>query len=268
MKPIQIDITDKRVYAQIAFLVDSPTFIKSLEKVRAQFHILSPFDSSNSWHNHLLKLAGYDLDEYWKMEKIGPDNKGWSEKSEWMKNTEDNFMKMANLEKEFMQSIANIRKLHHYPVLFDFVIRQAILFHRVTDFKTAMAVLSYNNMPVSSDDDDPILAIVVTPSSTKEDVIAAFDDSKNLRKQYEFTNPLDSKLDNDTVTNIERNRNWHWDQYLGKTYKEILENWNNMCPYYKAGKEHPNGKTCKYCGLENQNMIERAVARYRKNLQH
>lgn len=267
MKQIQIDITDKRVYAQIAFLADSPTFLDFIEKVRSKFEIVTPFNSGNSWHDHVIKLAGYDLDEYWSMEKIEPDSKDWDRKSDWLKSTEQNFIKMTTIEKGFMDAVVKIRKLHHYPVLFDSVIRQSILFHHVTDFKTAMAIMTYNSLPFSTDEDDPILAIVVTPNSSKEDVLAAFEESKKMKTQYEFTNPLDSKLDNDTVTNIERNRAWHWEQYLGKTYKKILEDWNNKCPYFKAGKEHPNGKTCEYCSLENQNMLERAVARYRHNLQ-
>ncbi len=70
MKQIQIDITDKRVYAQIAFLVDSPTFLDLIEKVRSKFEIVTPFTSGNSWHDHVIRLAGYDLDEYLSMEKI------------------------------------------------------------------------------------------------------------------------------------------------------------------------------------------------------
>ncbi len=269
MNQIQIDITDKRVYAQIAFLVDSPTFLDLIERVRSKFQITTPFKPNDyeSWHHHVLKLAGYDVDEYWKMEKIGPDNKTWNKKSNWMKSTEQKLIKMASIEKDFMEVIVKIRKLHHYPVLFDSVIRQAILFHHVTDFKTAMAVLTYNGLPVSQDEDDPIMMIIISPNSSPDDVLEALAESKKMKLQYEFTNPLDRKLDNDTVTNIERNRGWHWEQYLGKTYKKILEDWNNMCPYFKAVKEHSNGQTCEYCCLENQNMIERAVARYRHNLQ-
>lgn len=268
-KPVQIDISDKRLFAQIAFLVDSPTFLDLIQKVRTKFQIAIPFASGNldSWHNHVLKLAGYDLDTYWKMEKIEPDNKEWKIKSDWLKATEQNFVRMTQIENDFMGAIAKIRKLHHYPVLFDSVIRQAILFHRITDFKTAMAVLTYNNMPTTPDEDDPIMAIIITPHSSKSDVLSAFGDAQKLKKQYEFANPLDKKLDKDTVTNIERNRNWHWSQYSGNTYKEILNDWNDTCTFYREGKEHPNGQKCEYCGLENQNMIERAVARYRQNLQ-
>ncbi len=264
MKPIQIDITDKRVYAQTAFLVDSPTFLDLLEKVRTKFQIVTPFDSTDSWHNHLLKLAGYDLAEYWKMEKVGPDNKHWSKKSDWMKNSEANFLKMVNLEKELMQAVAKIRRLHHYPVLFDSVIRQAILFHSVTGFKTAMAILSYNHLPVSSDEDDPIMAIVVTPSSTKEDVLSAFDDTKKMRQEYEFTNPVDQKLDKDTLTNIERDRMWHWKKYgNGLKYDEILDVWNRLCPNPEL---EPHEQECSHCFFD-KNKIEQAVSRYRKNLQ-
>lgn len=269
MNQIQIDITDKRVYAQIAFLVDSPTFLRLIEKVRSKYQITSPFkpDDYDAWHNHVLKLVGYNLDEYWKMEKIGPHDKAWNKKSNWMKSTEQNLIKMVSIENDFIQSVVKIRKLHHYPVLFDSVIRQAVLFHYVTSFKTAKAVLSYNDLPISPGEDDPIMAIIVSPNSHGDDILEAFEEIKKMKRIYEYTNPLDSKLDKDTLTHIERNRAWHWEQYLGKTYEKILNDWNNTCPYFKAVEEHPNGKTCKYCKLENQNMIERAVARYRHNLQ-
>jgi len=256
-KPIEIDIDDKRQYAQIAFLVDSLTFLDLIEKVRSMLKIQSPFASEDYelWETHMLTLAGFDIKEYWKMDKISPKDKSWEKKSRWLKNTEKNFIDMASMQKSLMNSVVKIRKIHNYPTLFDSAIIDAILFNKIDSLKTAEATLAFGGMTPVHDKNDQILLISLSPVSSKKDVLDAFKDAKKLRKEYELTNPLDKKLDKDTLTNIRRVREWHWKQLQGMTYSEVVENWN---------KELDENST-DY--IFDSNKVEQAVARYRRNLQ-
>ncbi len=286
IKPIEIDIEDKRLYAQIAFLVDSPTFIdRNIQSIRKRFKIESTFeaDDFNSWENHILTLAGYNLEEYWTMDKVGsnaknPDDNEWKRKIQWLRSTQANFLKKASIQKDFMESIVKLRKLHNYPPLFDSVIQQAVLFHRVTHFKTAVGTVSYDTLPISSNSDEAVMAIIVTPFSTQEDILSAFNEAKKLKHEYVFTNPLDEKLGKDTIPNIRRDREWYWQIFNGKRQHDIAVSENKGAAYYADVK-----KKMKFAGdlpdkqrAEYERYIEyirnytetirKAVKRYEKEL--
>lgn len=273
IKLIEIDIDDNRVYAQIAFLVDSLTFLDLVVVARQKFHIkevFAPGDYEN-WKNHILLLAGFDLKEYWEMNKISPDitkkvDRHWKKKSKWLKDKEENFIGEIAIEKDFLDTVARIRKLHHYPPLFDSIISQAILFHRIVSFETAQERLLYNNLPITNYDNDASMAILISPASTKKDVMKAFNNSrKNLKKEFAFANSYDKKLDKDTLSKIRTTRIWHWKQLNGMTYEQISDEWNKQCPNQDMdGEEHD--KKCKYC-IKDTNKVEQYVARYRRNLQ-
>lgn len=221
--PIEIDDDiDNKVYAQIAYLLDGTEIITEITEIRNKFKITQPFAPGDydAWYNHLLQLAGFDLKVYKEMDKISPDaNKShapdWDKKSKWLKAAEPNFIKHTMLYRDFSNSIARIRHIYHYPPIFDDVIIQVVLFKKVTRFKTALANWSferpYNPIHDPERPEDPVITIVVTPSSTKEDVLAAFEDGKaHFKTETGFVPPFESKLDNDTKSKIKDFRKWYW----------------------------------------------------------
>lgn len=91
--PIEIDIENNQHFIQIALLLDGTEIITEI----VQFKV----GDYDSWKNHLLKMAGFDLDEYWSMNEIQPDNEQWDKKSAWMKQNEKLFIKQTSLNLDF-----------------------------------------------------------------------------------------------------------------------------------------------------------------------
>ncbi len=223
--PIEIDIEDNRIFAQIAYLLDGTEIITEISEIRDKFKITEPFatEDYDAWYNYLLQLAGFDLKIYKEMDKISPDaNKShdpeWEKKSKWLKEMEPNSIKNTMLHRDFSNSVAKVRHIYHYPPIFDDVIIQAVLFNKVSGFRTASAHWSferpYNPVRDPERPEDPIITIVATPSSTKEDVLAAFEDSKaRFKTETGFVHPFESKLDNDTRSKIKDFRKWYWMNY-------------------------------------------------------
>lgn len=224
--PIEIDNDiENKVYAQIAYLLDGTEAITEIIEIRNKFKITEPFtpEDYDAWSNHLLKLDGYDLKIYREMNEISPninksDDPDWDKKSKWLKETEPNFIKHAMLYRDFSNLVAKVRHIYHYPPIFDDVIIQAVLFNKVTRFRTALADWSFERPynPIRDPDrpEDPVITIVATPSSTKEDVLAAFEDSKaHFKTETGFVHPFESKLDNDTKSKIKDFRKWYWMNY-------------------------------------------------------
>jgi len=250
MEPIKIDLKDNGAYTQVAFLIDREGFQDDIEEVRNKFKITVPFSENPfDFENHLISLAGFTPDQVFSKEK----------KVE---------AKIKKVEHTFREAIAEIRRKYQYPEIFDDVIKQAILFHQVTRFKTAYATFfnQYASREIFSPS-DTIMAIAVTPFSTEEDIKSAFQDCKeNIREFVEMFSPVYKNMEKDTITNIKRDRTWYWGQKSGMKYKEILDKWNRICPNFVNATTHPDYQKCQYCDLTDQNVIEKAVSRYKKNL--
>lgn len=111
------------------------------------------------------------------------------------------------------------------------------------------------------------MAIAVTPFSTEGDIKAAFQDCKdNIREFVEMFSPVYKNMEKDTITNIKRDRNWYWEHKSGDKYRDILDEWNKKCSYFVNATPHKGNQKCQYCDLIDQNVIEKAVSRYKKNL--
>ena len=224
--PIEIDVDDNKIYAQIAYLLDTTEIITEIYEVREKFKIFKPFSTGNydKWHDHLLELAGYDIKKYKEMNKLAEsiktlNDKRWNKWHKWLKSTEHNLIKWASLYGEFTNLVAKIRNLYHYPPIFDDVITQAILFNRILSFKSAFARLFYERgIPYKAFDqyrpNDPELHIIVTPYSTKKDVLEALEDCKGyLKDEAQLTHFFEPRLDADTRNRIKDFRKWYWLNY-------------------------------------------------------
>ncbi len=225
IEPIPIEIEDNKVFAQIAYLLDGTSIINEILEIRESFKIQKPFDADNrnAWKTHLLKLAGYDLNEYKDMKKIHAgdpnlDNKEWEKLKRWSVENEQHQLQFVQLQKQFWEKIAHVRRLYHYPPLYDDVIIQAVLFNKVSHFKSAYARLTHGNETdlLIGDENDIVHKIILTPYATREDVLAAFDEIKGeeTKKESQLTDPpFSPKLEADTRNKIRDFRKWYWMNY-------------------------------------------------------
>jgi len=292
---VEIEIDDNRAYTQVAFLVDIPAFLDDVEKIRNKYKLKTPFDFGNidSLRNHLAEILGYTVQDIKNSDKqkaqdsslISKINfskkkkmeKGLEKYRKFQDSKNNRLEKIENrvskMEDKLTDEMEQIRRKYQFPAMFDTVVHQAVFYNKITGFKTATTWF-FEWPPRSYEAKDTVaqrdhhMVIVVTPYSLERDVLEALRECRTkIRKHVERFSPVYHMIGKDTFTNIRRNRDWHWKQLNGEKYNLILDEWNNMCPYFKKNEQHPNGKKCKYCDLIEQNAIEQAVSRYRKNLQ-
>lgn len=253
--PVEIELDDLRAYTQVAFFIDSPSLLNDIAKIRKKFRIKAPLPRENYLDDGTFITVGTGVEDF-----INGKNQG--------------DRKSVNLGKDFDSEITNTRKSYHYPEMFDDVLKQAVMFNKISKYKTAYATHYVTPQPAyranvqewsDSPQQEGYMAIVVTPYSSQEDIMEAFKQCCEYERLYvEDYSPVYQKLDTDTISNIERDRGWYWERMKGTSYKEIHNNWNNMCPNFKNSTPH-DGK-CQYCDLVDQNTIEKAVSRYKKHL--
>lgn len=284
MDRIDIDIEDNSTYTQVAFLVDRPGFIDDIKEIRRLYRIEVPFsDDPIVLEHHLIQLAGFSPDQIKHLNNEAVDlvmseeimdsrkaKESYGKLTTALKYKKPIEEKVRKKETDFREAIAKCRRKYQYPEMFNQIVKQAVLFNKISRFKTAYAT-HFNR---SDEDDilqpspsDELMAIVVTPYSTKKDIEEAFEECKtHIRTLIEMTSPVYHMIGKDTITNIKRDRYWFWEKMSGKKYQTILDEWNNRCAYYKNNQPHPDNTKCEYCGLEDQNVIEKAVSRYKSNL--
>ncbi len=246
MKQIQIDLDDNRAYTQLAFLVDIPTFLADVEKIRSKYKITPPFDFIKA------------------------------------KDDEADFAKLS--DRSFDSDIAEVRRKYHYPEMFDSAVRDAVLYHRISNFKTAYATSferpTFPLLPKGIHTPrDQYMAVVVTPYSTETDIKQAFKDCcTSIRKSMEWDSPVYQVIETDTISNIKRDRDWYWRTLQGQRPHDIAVADNKGVSHYKKVK-----KSMKFAGNlpEKQRMeyerylryvqdytetIRKAVKRYKEKL--
>ncbi len=249
--PFEIELDDDRLFTQVAYLLDGTGIITEIYEIRDRFKIKEPFkyDDFKSWNDHILELSGFDLKEYWKMEKIEPNKDGssskWKIKSKWLQANEKTFFTWANLKDQYDEAVSHARRIYGYPKLFNQVVSEAVLFNKVGYYKSAIARLTYEPeyAPVVPDlhKEDTVLSIMVSPYSTMKDIQEAFEDCKSgeLKEIYERKNPSEAKLSTDTKSSIQQHRKWYWMNHpfnpnkIG--YKKIAKNSNQNLETVKSG---------------------------------
>lgn len=267
-KPVEIDIKNATAYTQIAYLVDSPFFLWDIQAVRDQFHIekIFKYGDYQLWNNHLYQLADFDLDE---LKEINSKNDDQA-KIAWKKTKEYEYEKLDELRGKFSQRIAVIRELYRYPRIFDDVIQQAVLFNKISEFKTAYATILRSVKKSSPDNEskfDADLAIILTPNALQKDVLDAYQEAMRLRPNYELYNPLYIELDSNP-DHTERDRLWFWAKYRDeKPSKDILDEWNKKCPRKQDHSTDKEVKNCEHCSVEDINIVDQAISRYKKKIQ-
>lgn len=246
MKQIQIDIDDNRAYTQLVFLVDIPDFLKDVEAIRSKYKITPPFDFTRAT----------DL--------------------------ESHFAKLS--DRSFDSDIAEIRRKYHYPEMFDSAIRDSVLYHRISSFKTAYAMsFERPTFPILPDGintpKDQYMTIVVTPYSTENDIKQAFKDCcTDIRKSIEWDSPVYRVIETDTISNIKRDRDWYWRTLQGQRPHDIAVADNKGAAYYleakkkmKFARDLPEKQSTEYNRYfkfiqDYTETVRKAIKRYKQKL--
>lgn len=280
---VEIELADNKTFAQVAYFLDSQFVLTELLKLREKYNFEKPLpDDLNELVAHFVVLAELNPDTYTTsfpkpsivgLEHLLMDQERLfnylSENSDSLEKDQEVFRKVFQSMQDLFSDINLLRRFLQYPRMFNGVLLQALLFNKVRFFKTAYPTTIFtpaysfeadNNLEVKRDLD---MAIIVTANSKKQDVLNAFNDCKtDLIGLVEATHPLNTVLDKDTVSNIKRDRNWHWQQYKGKKYNKIMDEWNSTCPNPEL---EPHEDKCRHW-IFDVNKVEKAVSRYRKYL--
>lgn len=237
IKPVTIDIEDKRLFTQVAFLVDRPDFIQKVHEIRKEYKIDAKMQSTN-----------------------------------YFKTVSDEELRQLQQRSDIYKVAAKIRQKFKYPPYFDDFIVQTILFNRVhaiRQTKTVTHLAKTITTPLSKPDlseNHLEMAIHITPLSTKKDVLKAFEETKQVSTEYEHTHQLSKVLDQDTLTNIERDRRWYWRVQKDNGYQKLINKLNNRPDTHISKDFHKNTQRCDLCYIDDDNYVHHAVSEYRKRL--
>jgi len=243
-EPININIRDLKLFADIAFAVDSPFFIKRAEVIRKRYGITSPL-RKNDYHSWVIKSV---IDAKSKKET-------------------------RNLFREITEARTDINLTVNYAE----VLAKAVFGCDIKekDYKTTY-LINFQDPPKYFHEYVPkseLYAIVLTPQTRKKDVEKLFrkysDTIKTLKRDPETADIFDRY--DDFKNEIKRDREWYWLRQGGLKFDEIFDEWVDRCP---EGGEHENQKDvekCPFCSIllarrSDKNVIEKAVKRYAEKL--
>lgn len=253
IEPIKVDIKNETYMTSVSVFVDNIKFLQAVRKLREKWGI-----------EKLYRPKQYK-DFYAFI---------WGDKNNGEQRWE-----------EFMSDIQRIRINFNRTPNYDKVVLYATAFTEIPDsaFKTTYLKSIHNPK-----NDDIEYTIAVTPHTTPEELSSELKTFKKMIKDhldgninkvkesemfgYEYE-PGPKYLNFADKPNLDDIREWYWLRYrdvINKlsdkpttTYPQILAEWNNKCRY--ATDELPENHSCKYCSLEDQNIIEKAVLTYHKN---
>lgn len=197
---IDIRISDKWKYAKVAFLVDREDFLKDIEQARKELGFSD--------------LISYDKVDDWKEEESGKRRKS---SIKGIRDIVLPFPYLDNLTYELL------RKYKKKGPFFQ-VIKYSILCGIVTDNEFSRTAFCYID---EYDSFDPHILIVITPDTRPQEIVEMFrKEIPNVIQNYNrLTKSTTKKLD--TISNIERNREWYWLRRSGlswsKLHKEVTK---------------------------------------------
>lgn len=193
-EPIKINIKGQKLFADVAFAIDSPYFIKRAQVLRKKYKITSPLRDKDC---HLWVAKNI-------VEKKGKET-----------------------AKKLFEEIDDIRSDMNLTVNYGYAFIKAVFGCNIQklDYKSTYLInfqdppkYFYYSIPLSELD-----AIVLTPQSRKKDVIKLFDEYKNTMKVMKKDSNAQDIFDDykDTQGNIKRDREWYWKKRKGKTYLQV-----------------------------------------------
>jgi len=193
---VEIVVDSDYKFQEIACLVDSHKFIIEARILRKRLNINEPIVDLNK--------RFVDLFTHW--EKVY---------EEWAENNNDKVKVLDLWVKRMLRNFELDRRFRD-------VLMQAILFNMVVSYRGLIQILNKHSKFTH-----PTVAIIPTPHTTYNEVEQALHEAKKLmgilKMEYKTS---DLK---DTIPNIRQQyRDWFWKVALGKSYKEVAREWNNV----------------------------------------
>lgn len=241
---IEIIIKDNKDFGDVAFLVDKLQFLDAIKIFRGKWNIKAPLPLSE------------------------------------LKNFQGNLFDKNKLQ-DFEIDIRDLRIRFNRPDTFDNVISHSIICGVVPEGVYESTYYGIADSPPSRlEGRTSRVAIFVTPQSRTEDVLEALKDIKKniFIKRDDGYNVFFSVYSKDEITNIKRDRGWHWENLNGKSYRDIAIEENKANISYSEAKkaekhikDFSDKKTKEYLSnlryIDNYaETIRKALKRYRKAL--
>lgn len=187
-EPAKIKIKDFKKYTDIAFIIDSPIFIKEAKKIRKKYGISKPFGLNNYQHWLITNLGKKTIRVFYKKIK-------------------DLRMSMG-LETNY-QDVFEKAVLGCEITDVDYVATQLINFSKLPSFVTYKTYF--------------IWAILITSQTKKKDVLEAFGKYKEAMRKVQASPDTHYRADeyNKIRKEVDRDRKWYWKVRKGMTYRQI-----------------------------------------------
>lgn len=219
---ITINCTNDIAFMDCAYLLDKPEFLRLLPDLRKKYG--------------LQELIPYKDFYRWKEEKLRDDLKLMSsnnmetvtkliQKAEHGATTQELF-DMQHFSRQFEWEAEFLCRKFKRPGYFSLIIQYAIACGEVGNesYQSTYIEVSPSELPV---DDMPLpeVRIVITPMSKPEDVEEVF--RKNVPQIFESNKKFLKyyfKMKNKKIPNIRRDREWYWENLMGKMPRYIYAN--------------------------------------------
>jgi len=194
-EPINIKIKHPKLFADVAFAIDSPYFVKQAQDIRKKYGIIAPLKEKDCYS--------------WVVKNIAKK-------------------KGRKTARKLFDEIDEIRFGMNLTVNYGNVFVKAVFGCNIENYDYEPTYLinfqdppKYFYYTLSKSE---LYAIVLTPQSRKKDVDKLFKEYKKImetmKKDPEARDIFDDYKD--TQGNIERDRKWYW-RKKGKTYLEIAQ---------------------------------------------
>lgn len=189
-EPINIKIKNLRRFSEIAYLIDSPLFIKGALIIREKYKIAKPIENEDIQQWALTNLSKKQIPI-------------------------------------FFREVTDLRIFLSYDSNYQTVFEKAVLGGIIedSDYKNTL-LINFSRLPsFLTHLPTQVFGILLTPQTDKEDVVTAFKQYREIQKElqsnretYVFT---DERIDKRTL--IERGRIMYWKKMNGMTYRQIAK---------------------------------------------
>lgn len=189
-EPINIKIKDPRRFSEIAYLIDSPLFIKEATKIREKYKVTKPMGNEDIQQWILINIP----------------------------------RKKIPL---LFEEITDLGTLFGYDSNYQTVFEKAVLGGIIedTDYKSTLLV-NFSKLPsFLTNQRTQAFGILLTPQTDEKDVVATFKRYQKIQKELNSNVETFSSTDKriDKRTEIERDRKWYWEHQHTKTYWQIAQ---------------------------------------------
>jgi len=189
-EPINIKIKDPRRFSEIAYLTDSPLFIKEATKIRSKYKITDPIKDADI--------------QQWALTHIP---KG----------------KIPLLFGEISDLLTLFSYDSNYLTIFEKAVLGGVI--EDADYKNT-SLVNFSKLPsFLTNQRTQAFGILLTPQTDEKDVVATFKQYQKIQKELNSSEETFSSTDKriDKRMEIERDREWYWKHINKQTYWQIAQ---------------------------------------------